>query len=165
MSAHLPTSDGPRIVRPDEGRTVTVMGAQVRYLLPADNPVPGRFSVFEYSVPAFYAAPPTLHHHLEDDWAALLLEGSVTFVFKTGPQLVDTGSLVWCPHGTPFAWRNESDQPARILFIHAPRGFEEFFSELAGSLAAAGATRVTPAVAAEVIEPLWAKYGLAVSED
>ncbi len=54
---------------------------------------------------------------------------------------------------------------ARILFIHAPGGFEEFFLELASSLAAAGATRVTPTVAAEVLQPLWTKYGLAVSED
>jgi len=51
------------------------------------------------------------------------------------------------------------------LFIHAPGGFEEFFLELASSLAAAGATRVTPTVAAEVLQPLWTKYGLAVSED
>ena len=41
----------------------------------------------------------------------------------------------------------------------------EFFSELASSLAAAGATTVTPAVAAEVVQPLWTKYGVAVSED
>jgi hypothetical protein len=51
------------------------------------------------------------------------------------------------------------------LYIYAPGGVEEFFSELARSLAAAGATTVTPAVAAEVVQPLWTKYGVAVSED
>ena len=95
----------------------------------------------------------------------MVLEGSVTFEFKTGPKVAETGALIWCPHRTPFAWRNDSDQPARVLFIHAPGGFEEFFSDLASSLAAAGATTVTPAVAAEVIQPLWTKYGCAVSED
>jgi hypothetical protein len=56
--------------------------------------------------------------------------------------------------------------PPRSDLVHSRlRGFEEFFSELASSLAAAGATRVTPTVAAEVIQPLWTKYGLAVSED
>jgi mannose-6-phosphate isomerase-like protein (cupin superfamily) len=164
MSMEPPAPDGPRIVPPDGGREITVMGARVRYLLPADAPAPGPFSVVEWTVPAFYSAPPTLHHHLEDDWAAVVLEGSVTFVFKAGPRIAESGSLVWCPHGSPFAWRNDSDQRARILFIHAPGGFEEFFSELASSLSAAGATRVTPTVATEVIEPLWRKYGLAVSE-
>ena len=165
MGSDSPASDGPRIVPPDEGREVTIMGARVRYLLPADGPAPGRFSVIEYTVPAFYAAPPALHHHLEDDWAGLVLEGSVTFEFKTGPEVAETGTLIWCPHGTPFAWRNDSDQPARVLYMYAPGGFEEFFSELASSLAAAGATTVTPTFAAEVIQPLWTKYGLAVSED
>ncbi len=42
--------------------------------------------------------------------------------------------MVWCPQGTPFAWRNDSDQPARVLYIYAPGGVEEFFSELASSL-------------------------------
>ncbi len=141
------------------------MGAHVRYLLPADGPAPGRFSVIEYTVPAFYAAPPTLHHHVEDDWAAVVLEGRVTFEFKTGSKVADTGAFVWCPHGSPFAWRNDSDQPARVLYMYAPGGFEEFFSELASSLAAAGATTVTPTFAAVVIQPLWTKYGIAVSED
>ena len=58
----------------------------------------------------------------------MVLEGSVTFEFKTGPKVAETGALIWCPHGTPFAWRNDSDQPARVLFIYAPGGFEEFFS-------------------------------------
>ena len=105
MTTESPTPDGPRIVPPDGGREITVMGARVRYLLPADAPAPGPFSVVEWTVPAFYTAPPTLHHHLEDDWAAVVLEGSVTFVFKAGPKVAESGSLVWCPHGSPFAWR------------------------------------------------------------
>ncbi len=32
-------------------------------------------------------------------------------------------------------------------------------------MCASGSTTVTPAVAAEVIQPLWTKYGCAVSED
>jgi hypothetical protein len=95
----------------------------------------------------------------------MVLEGSVTFEFKTGPKVAETGALIWCPHGTPFAWRNDGDQPAPALYMYSPGGFEEFFSELASSLAAAGATTVTPTVAAEVIQPLWTKYGIAVSED
>ena len=83
------------------------MGTRVRYLLPADGPAPGRFSVIEYTVLALYAAPPTLHHHLEDDWAAVVLEGRVTFEFKTGSK-VATRAFVWCSHGSPFAWRKDS---------------------------------------------------------
>ena len=49
--------------------------------------------------------------------------------------------------------------------MYAPGGFEELLSELARPLAMAGATTVTPTFAAEVIQPLWTKYGIAVSED
>ncbi len=109
------------------------MGARVRYLLPADGPAPGRFSVIEYTVPAFYAAPPTLHHHLEDEWAAVVLEGRVTFEFKTGSKVADTGAFVWCPHGSPFAWRNDSNQPARY-FPWSNALFEPSYADMRGWL-------------------------------
>ncbi len=56
---------------------------------------------------------------------------------------------------------NRSSQGPFIVSLRA-RGLD--FAELASSLAAAGAT-VTPALAAEVVQPLWTKYGIAVSED
>ena len=91
MGSDSPASDGPRIVPPDEGREVTIMGARVRYLLPADGPAPGRFSVIEYTVPAFFAAPPALHHRPEEDWAGIVLEGSVTFELRQAPRLPRLG--------------------------------------------------------------------------
>ena len=40
-----------------------------------------------------------------------------------------------------------------VLYVYGPRSFEEFFSEIASSVAATGTTP-PPAVAAEVIQPL-----------
>ena len=100
------------------------MGARVRYLLPADGPAPGRFSVIEYTVPAFYAAPPALHHHLEDDWAGMVLEGSVTFEFKTGPEGCRDRDVDLVPRtGLRSRGGNDRDQPARVLFMYAPGRF------------------------------------------
>ena len=63
----------------------------MRYLLPAEGPAPGRFSVIEYTVPALFTAPRALHHHLEEDWAGVVLEGSVTFEFRQAPRLPRPG--------------------------------------------------------------------------
>jgi hypothetical protein len=116
MGPAPPTSDGPRIVPADGGREITVMGARVRYLLPADAPAPGRFSVIEWTVPAFYAAPPTLHHHLEDDWAAMVLEGSVAPATGSSTATRPTYSACSARTSTPVAHRG----PRPPAFTPAP---------------------------------------------
>jgi hypothetical protein len=52
-----------------------MMGARVRYVLPADARAPGPFTVIEWTVPASHAAPPTLHHHLEETGPRWCLRG------------------------------------------------------------------------------------------
>ena len=56
-------------------------------------------------------------------------------VVEAGP-----GDLVYKPRGQWHTFWNAGDEPARILEIISPAGFEQFFAELA-PLAAGGAAR------------------------
>ncbi len=90
----------------------------MRYLLPADAPAPGRFSVIDWTVPPFYAAPPTLHHHLEDDWAAMVLEGSVAPA--TGSSTATRPTCSACSARTSTPSRTASRAPHPCAFTPAP---------------------------------------------
>ena len=76
-----------------------------------------------------------LHHHLEDDWAGVVLEGSVTFEFKTGPQ---GGRRPGRWSGVRTGLRSRGGMTVisqRGCCTCTPTGgFEEFFSDLASSL-------------------------------
>ncbi|WP_448590979.1 cupin domain-containing protein [Thermoflexus hugenholtzii] len=55
---------------------------------------------------------------------------SVTFL--VGEELIraSVGSYVFKPRGIPHAFWNASDQPARILEVIVPAGFEKYFEEV-----------------------------------
>jgi hypothetical protein len=40
-----------------------------------------------------------------------------------------TGSFVFVPRGTPHAFQNVGDTPARLLVMFTPSGMERFFDE------------------------------------
>ena len=48
-----------------------------------------------------------------------------------------TGELVFKPRGVAHAFWNAGDEPARLLELISPAGFENYFRELAPLLAAA----------------------------
>jgi hypothetical protein len=48
------------------------------------------------------------------------------------------GEIVVKPRGIPHAFWNPSDQPARILELISPGGFESYFAELGGILSSPG---------------------------
>ena len=72
---------------------------------------------------------PPLHAHDEDE-AFYVLEGEVAFL--CGDQRVSgvAGTYVWGPRGIPHGFRVEGQQPARILLLNTPAGFEHFVIEL-----------------------------------
>jgi uncharacterized RmlC-like cupin family protein len=53
-------------------------------------------------------------------------------VLEAGP-----GELVFKPRGVPHAFWNAGDEPARLLELIAPAGFENYFREMAPLLGAA----------------------------
>jgi mannose-6-phosphate isomerase-like protein (cupin superfamily) len=117
-----------------------------------------RFSLVRYTVAPGFAAPPTLHHHLVEDTAWLVLSGRLLVTGGAGDLEVEAGRTALIPHGTPFAWRNGSDtEPMTYLCVYAPGGFEQYFVAVAEALQRHGA--LTP----DLVAPLWQRYGIAVS--
>lgn len=135
---------------------MTLMGNALEIKLRADRSP--RFAIVDYKVGPRFVAPPVLHHHVEDDWAGYVLEGTLTFVFSDRTEAAHAGDVIFVPRRTPFAWRNDADAPARFLAIYAPAGFESYFDDIAAALAGGG-TALTP----EILAPLWARHGVANS--
>jgi mannose-6-phosphate isomerase-like protein (cupin superfamily) len=89
----------------------------------------GAYSFVEASGPVF--AVPHIHHGREE--AFFVLEGSVTFL--AGDDTVDgeSGSFLLVPRGTMHGFRCNGE--ARLIIMHSPAGFEEFFRRSAKAIA------------------------------
>jgi mannose-6-phosphate isomerase-like protein (cupin superfamily) len=64
------------------------------------------------------------HVHDGEDDAFYILEGRMTFTF--GDEAVDAppGTFVLVPPRIRHGFRNDQDEPVRMLNIHAPAGFD-----------------------------------------
>ncbi len=81
------------------------------------------------------SAGPSLHVHSNEDEAAYVIGGTMTFrvgddIFEAGP-----GTLVWLPRGVPHTFANLSDAPAWAFGTISPAGLEGMFAEQAAYFA------------------------------
>jgi len=110
-------------------------------------------SLVEYDIPGGFSPPPHLHRHTREGAVVYVLAGELHYWFADGDTVAGPGTLVQLPPGAWFRWANERDEPARMLCMFAPAGFEQFFLDvMAGASAAGGDLRA-------VIGPLRARYG------
>jgi len=89
----------------------------------------GRFCLLEaVSMPPGLASP--YHTHHKEDEAFYVLDGHVRFVCDG--QWVDAGPGTWVygPRDVPHGFKVVGEQPARMLLLCAPAGFEKFVLEL-----------------------------------
>jgi mannose-6-phosphate isomerase-like protein (cupin superfamily) len=97
----------------------------------------GRLSLVEHPLaPRALGSP--MHTHQREDEYSVVLEGRVGA--QIGDQVVEAtpGSVLVKPRGVPHAFWNPTDEPARLLEIISPAGFEQYFAELGQILAAPG---------------------------
>jgi gentisate 1,2-dioxygenase len=74
------------------------------------------------------AAP--LHRHMREDEYSYVLEGRVGALLGDDVLIASPGDLVFKPRHQWHTFWNAGDEPARILEIISPAGFERFFDEL-----------------------------------
>ena len=113
-----------------------------------------RFSLVEHPIAPRTLAGPSHVHEREDEYS-YVLEGEVGFevgddVFKAG-----AGQLVAKPRGIWHAFWNAGDQPARVLEVISPAGFEHYFAELAQLI-----PPIRPERDLEGLAELQARYGV-----
>jgi len=141
------TTASPKIVGPTDGDSVTLQTIGVRFMIPgADSE--GRLSLVEHPMPPRGLAAP-LHRHNREDEYSFILEGRMGALLGDDVVEAGPGDLVYKPRGQWHTFWNAGDEPARILEIISPAGFEQFFAEL-GPLAAAGP--LEPEVMGELCE-------------
>ena len=155
MTTTVSNKPAPRVLR--SPRSIEMLGNRLDLLVEADD-FP-RASVVRYTVAPGFAAPPQLHHHVSDDVLMVVLAGALVVTGTAGDTQAGPGEVVVLRHGTPFAWRNASEEePAVYLGVYAPGGFEQYFPAIKAAASAGGG--LTP----EVLFPLWEQYGIAVSD-
>jgi quercetin dioxygenase-like cupin family protein len=119
----------PVVLGPTEGHSVQVGPMGARFMIDSQDSG-GGFSLVEHPIaPRSLAAP--MHTHTNEDEYSYILEGEVGL--QVGDEVVTAtpGDLVFKPRGVPHAFWNAGDEPARLLEIISPGGFERYFEELA----------------------------------
>jgi mannose-6-phosphate isomerase-like protein (cupin superfamily) len=89
----------------------------------------GGFSLVEHPMPPHALAAP-LHRHTREDEYSYVLEGRMGALLGDEVLEAGPGDLVFKPRGQWHTFWNAGDEPARILEIISPAGFEQCFAEL-----------------------------------
>ena len=111
-----------------------------------------QFSLVEHPMSARALAAP-LHRHAREDEYSYVLRGRLGALLGDDVVFAKPGDLVFKPRNQWHTFWNASDEPASILEIISPAGFERFFSELSDL---GGVTKVDPSALAS----LCARYAL-----
>lgn len=140
------------VARADETTTGQLVAMGARFVMDGGD-ADGRFGLIEHPiVPRGLAAP--MHLHTREDEYSFILEGR--WGFQLGDEVVygEPGDLVFKPRNVWHSFWNASDQPARLLEIISPSGFEHYFVELSELFRTHGPDRP------DLFVELNARYGL-----
>jgi len=108
--------------------------------------------------PARCLGSPVHTHRNEDEWT-YVLEGEIGVELGSETHTAQPGDLILKPRNVPHAFWNGTDEPARLLEIITPGGFEGYFERLGDLLAGGG----PPDLAA--VAELASEYALEMQPD
>ena len=97
----------------------------------------GRLSVVVHPLAPRALGSPVHTHRDEDEWS-LVLEGQVGVRIGGETTVARVGDVLRKPRGVPHAFWNPTDEPARLLEMITPGGFEDYFRGLAAVMGPAG---------------------------
>ncbi len=145
-----------KVVGPTDGQAGFLGSIGVRFMI--DGREAGqRFSLVEHPMgPRALAAP--LHRHTREDEYSFVLQGKVGALLGDDVLIGKPGDLIFKPRNQWHTFWNAGDEPARILEIISPAGFEEFFREL---VEGGGVASMTPQAFAGLCD----RYGLEMQPD
>jgi mannose-6-phosphate isomerase-like protein (cupin superfamily) len=126
-------SQGPRIVGPQDGPVGHLGGCDARFLVWGKE-AGGGFSLVEHPIPPHSLCAP-LHRHAGVDEYSFVLEGRMGALLGDEVVYAEAGDLAFKPREEWHTFWNAGEEPARILEVISPGGFEHFFRELADGLA------------------------------
>jgi quercetin dioxygenase-like cupin family protein len=145
-----------KVVGPQDGKAGFLGSIGVRFMIDGEE-AGERFSVVEHPMSARALAAP-MHRHTREDEYSYILAGRVGALLGDDVVIGSAGDLIFKPRGQWHTFWNAGDEPARILEIISPAGFERFFGELVDL---GGVTQAEPQTLAE----LCARYELEMDPD
>ena len=140
-----------KVLGPTEGKAGFLGSIGVRFMIDGDE-AGERFSLVEHPMSARALAAP-LHRHTREDEYSYILEGRVGALLGDAVVIGGPGDLIFKPRNQWHTFWNAGDEPARLLEIISPAGFERFFAELVDL---GGVTRADP----QTLGELCARYEL-----
>jgi mannose-6-phosphate isomerase-like protein (cupin superfamily) len=140
-----------KVVGPRDGKAGFLGSIGVRFIL-GGGESGGGVALVEHPMSARALAAPLHKHTLEDEYS-YILTGRVGALL--GDEVLEggPGDLIFKPRNQWHTFWNAGDEPARILEVISPAGFEKFFEELVDM---GGVTRAAP----EKMMELCARYQL-----
>jgi quercetin dioxygenase-like cupin family protein len=146
-----------RVLGPKDGNSGMLGSMGVRFML-AGEETGGGFALVEHPMPPRALAAP-LHRHSREDEYSFVLEGRVGALLGDEVVYGEPGDLIFKPRGQWHTFWNDAGEPARILEMISPAGFEGYFDEMVGLLQQPGSPE--PSALAAVA----ARYGLEVDRE
>src|SRR5438270_800339 len=140
-----------KVVGPKDGKMGFLGSIGVRFMIDGQE-AGGGFSLVEHPMSARALAAPLHRHALEDEYS-YVLEGRVGALLGDDVLVAGPGDLIFKPPNQWHTFWNAGDEPARILEIISPAGFEQFFAELVDL---GGVTKAQP----QTLGDLCARYQL-----
>ena len=117
-----------KVLGPRDGRAGSLGSMGVRFMIDGDDSG-GGFSLVEHPMPPRSLAAP-LHRHSREDEYSFVLEGRVGALLGEEVLFGEPGDLIFKPRDQWHTFWNAGDEPARLLEIISPAGFEGFFETL-----------------------------------
>ena len=145
------TTTTTKVMGPRDGKAGFLGSIGVRFMI--DGAEAGeRFSLVEHPMgPRALAAP--LHRHTREDEYSYVVKGRMGALLGDEVVYAEEGDLVHKPRDQWHTFWNAGDEPARLLEIISPAGFEHFFEELVDL---GGVANASPETLANLNE----RYGL-----
>ncbi len=145
----------PFVRGPGTGSTLNVLGVTHIYKATAADTA-GSFSLWEAVVPPGAGAPPHTHEREDESFYVLSGELLIELEGEPAPHRVGPGGFFFGARRRRHAFRNVSDQPARVLILSAPsRGLDQMFAELEAATAGG-----MPGL--ETLAAIAARYGVTI---
>jgi mannose-6-phosphate isomerase-like protein (cupin superfamily) len=152
----MQTAARATIVGPTDAQEGFLGSIGVRFMI--DGSEAGeRFSLVEHPMSARALAAP-LHLHTREDEYSYVLQGRMGALLGDDVVEAGPGDLVHKPRNQWHTFWNAGDEPARILEIISPAGFEQFFAALVDL---GGVTQADP----QTLGELCARYELEMDPD
>ena len=117
-----------KVLGPSDGMSGFLGSIGVRFMVDGSESG-GGFSLVEHPMPARALAAP-LHRHTREDEYSFVVEGRVGALLGDEVVIGERGDLIFKPRNQWHTFWNAGDEPARVLEIISPAGFEQYFAEL-----------------------------------